>query len=599
MESFENNLMYYIQNSTDSCVLLNGAWGLGKTYYIQNSFPEVCKNRNIDMIYTSINGVDDVDKIERYILQKIIKSKSSFFTKTEELINFASDLEFYGLKSNKIYNSIIRNDKLLHKILDSNILIVIDDLERLSSKIDIENFLGFIHQKLIMNGFKVLFIGNEKYIKQQDEYLIIKEKYILHTVAFNPNFEKLLLDILNNRSYELSLKEFIMKYIAHINNIAFESNHQNIRTYIHFLELFKLPFNILNELEAEEYIIKSILSEILATLIEYKKGNFTSELKIDMFRNVSLYGLGTYKDNEYYKSILNTYKTTLDLKIEHTRSIENLVIKGLWDGEKFKKEIISRYSHSYYSNFKIKRSEKDIILNNILDYKKLEHDSLQAQFKTFLNIVKNGDYIFYRYPYLLSLAYTILDSGYGFFDTRYSINIQFTNGLRASIEKSYNPSLEEIQSTTTHLYNDNYSNDEVILNLINQIQNLRIENSLSNEELSRFSEYINNDITELNRLEIINTDRISLILSLASIENKSFFENLTNRGIYWLEVIFKNIFDHYYDFFSINDNVHYIKCIIEQINRVINLQSIDVMRKKRLEELNIILKRGISIDADS
>ncbi len=431
MENFEKNLKEYLLHSNDTAVFLNGNWGLGKTYYIENELGELFSDFRI--IYISINGVDSIDKIEKQILYKIISKRNKIMPTATGIIELASDFEFNGLKIDNAINRLIRNDKVLAKKNNQDSIIVIDDFERLSSEICVEDFLGFILQKLVLNHFKVLIVGNEKEINRKDEYDKIKEKYILHTVAYHPNFSKQLENITNQRIVESSLKDFCVKYLTISERILIETDHKNIRTYIHFLELFRLPFYILQELDAEEFIVKSIFEEILALLIEYKKGELNSKEKIESFERLSLYSLGYDKDNEYYKKIHDLYSVNLNINFTSLKSIQNLVVAGLWEEDKFKEETINNFTNTFFRDFKIKRAKKDVILKKIIHHKKLELHDLDNCIKDFLSHIQNGKYVFYRYPYLLSIVYTIKDLDYGLLLDEEEIRTQFIDGLNLSV----------------------------------------------------------------------------------------------------------------------------------------------------------------------
>ena len=74
----------------------------------------------------------------------------------------------------------------MKKITNSNFILILDDLERLSKTIDLAEFFGFIHDVFSYKGSKVIFIANEKEI-HNEYYNTIKEKYIGHTFRFFPD----------------------------------------------------------------------------------------------------------------------------------------------------------------------------------------------------------------------------------------------------------------------------------------------------------------------------------------------------------------------------------------------------------------------------
>ena len=592
MENFEKNLKEYLLHTNDTAVFLDGNWGLGKTYYIENEIKELFPDFRI--IYTSINGVDSIEKIEKQILYKIINQNYKIMSHATGIIELASDFEFNGLKIEKAINRLIRNDKILSKKNNQDSIIVIDDFERLSRDICIEDFLGFILQKLVFNHFKVLIVGNEKMINNKGDYDKIKEKYILHTIAYHPNFSKQLRNITNQRIIKSKLRDFCIKYLNISERILIEAEHKNIRTYIHLLELFRLPYNILLELEAEEFIIKSIFEEILALLIEYKKGELNCKEKIECFERLSLYSLGIDKENKYYNKIHDLYSVNLNINFTSLKSIQNLVIAGLWEEDKFKTETINNFTNNLFREFKIKRDKKDILLKKIIDYKKLEYHDLNNCIKDFLSYIQKGEYVFYRYPYLLSIVYTIKDLEYGILLDIDDIKKQFIDGLKLSMTNNVTYDEREIESTIAHLYNDKYKDDEIILNLKNTILNRKTEVKLSKIELKHFFKLINNEINELERLEIINIDRVSLVKSLSEEDCEQFYRDLSNQGIYWLEVLFKGFFENYYGWLFGKDSINIIVKIIQILKLVKDKYNLETMKRKRFDDLIILLENSVS-----
>ncbi len=152
----------------------------------------------------------------------------------------------------------------------------------------------------------------------------------------------------------------------------------------------------------------------------------------------------------------------------------------------------------------------------------------------------------------------------------------------------------EIDSAITHLYNDQYKNDETLIKLKNIILNREKEVKLSKIELEHFFKLINNEINELERLEIVNIDRVSLVKSLSEAESEHFYTDLSNQGIYWLEVIFKGLFENYYGWLIGQDSINLIIKIIQILKHVKNKQNLDKMKRKRFDDLISQLEISVS-----
>lgn len=127
MEAIKN---YISEENTDYAILLDGDWGTGKTFFIENILKEndlICKNNQI--ISISAAGVNDVDSFINNIYLRIALEKSSLNRKKIEPyksiikgINFISNklsinINIFGLSiiSNPIINSL--NDFIVKKNL--------------------------------------------------------------------------------------------------------------------------------------------------------------------------------------------------------------------------------------------------------------------------------------------------------------------------------------------------------------------------------------------------------------------------------------------------------------------------------------------------
>lgn len=251
---------------------------------------------------------NDVDSFINNIYLRIALEKSSLNRKKIEPyksiikgINFISNklsinINIFGLSiiSNPIINSL--NDFIVKKKSDfSNILFIIDDIERISDSIDIEEFLYKIHDIFILKGLKVLFVGNENEIKynkeryessnskkeEQSKYFKIKEKVIRHTIHIYgidiSIFKSIIKDIfkkIENNKYKNNKYEFYKKYLftSHIEGVIETFSVKecfNIRLFLSYLDLSKKLFDI-DELQNNYNSFEIILLKLLSILIEIR-----------------------------------------------------------------------------------------------------------------------------------------------------------------------------------------------------------------------------------------------------------------------------------------------------------------------------------------
>lgn len=329
---------YITEENTDYAILLDGDWGTGKTFFIENILKkdDLCKDNQI--ISISAAGVNDVDSFINNIYLRIALEKSSLDRKKIEpykslikCINFISNalsinINIFGLSiiSNPILKSL--NDFIVKKKSDfSNILFIIDDIERISDIIDIEEFLYKIHDIFISKGLKVLFVGNEREIngnkennassnsgEKQSKYFKIKEKVIRHTIHIygidSSIFKSIIEDIfkkIENEGYKNNKYEFYKKYLftSHIEGVIETFSVKecfNIRIFLSYLDLSKKLFDI-DELQNNYNSFETILLKLLSILIEIRINDENKVNKIHESDN--------NKDKELFKEIRDYIKT--------------------------------------------------------------------------------------------------------------------------------------------------------------------------------------------------------------------------------------------------------------------------------------------------
>ena len=214
-EPIFNAVNAYLESDDKLAFQINGPWGIGKTYYVKNEVISRLKGYNI--IYFSFYGYDDLAAVKKAlnieILKKIIPDKyQSNFSFIESTF-----LSKYG-RLKKLINKLFKRSELIFRFIElgfpfiqdfviqknvKNLVFILDDLERISDKIDLRDVLGFIQSELLERlNSKVVLISNESALKKvvaysentgnlennentnECEYFKIKEKIIGKTIEF-------------------------------------------------------------------------------------------------------------------------------------------------------------------------------------------------------------------------------------------------------------------------------------------------------------------------------------------------------------------------------------------------------------------------------
>lgn len=183
-------LKEYIESkNTDYAVLIDGNWGCGKTFFVENSIIKKFKEQEIEkdgkkkkikFIYISVYGIKDIKEIDNKIFDSIIEDfLIKKVGKYHKIINkgFESVYDIVSVFKElpKIPKDSVRN---LIEILQNqrNYIMVFDDIER--SEIPISELLGYINDFVEHKKIKTILISNEKEILKKNLYTNAELKYI-------------------------------------------------------------------------------------------------------------------------------------------------------------------------------------------------------------------------------------------------------------------------------------------------------------------------------------------------------------------------------------------------------------------------------------
>ena len=227
-------------------IMLRGAWGCGKTFFIHQWMKQLSNNKDADKlewqpIYVSLYGLTNIQQITEQINKEIspwLYSKGMKFAK--KILKVASkialkyDLDMDGNGKNE--GSVTYNlDSILllkedNTEIKGNKILIFDDLERCDVKL--ETLLGYINYFSEHCKCKVIIIGDEDKITEKEnkdsnlKFKDFKEKTIGRTFEIKVNVEETLDFFINeisanNRNLLLENKELIIKifHASKFNNL--------------------------------------------------------------------------------------------------------------------------------------------------------------------------------------------------------------------------------------------------------------------------------------------------------------------------------------------------------------------------------------------
>lgn len=279
----EEYLDYYcsLSNPPGFAVLLKGAWGSGKTWFIEQ-YQKSLDARNIRVFYISLYGMNNTADIEDQffqLLHPIMSSRGMAVTGIvlKGLLKGALKIDLTGDgQDDGTWNIQIPNIDLPKKLdnIDKSILIF-DDLER--CKIDLSSLLGYINFFVEHNDMKVILIAHEDKLLEDADYPSIKEKLIGKTLNILPIFEDALKSFVH-RVEDVKIRDFLSNNFDIIKDLYQRTNYKNLRSLnnilLEFSRIFhKLPRSVQTHPEA----LANILKVLTALSIEIHQGTISPE----------------------------------------------------------------------------------------------------------------------------------------------------------------------------------------------------------------------------------------------------------------------------------------------------------------------------------
>lgn len=485
MSFFSSIITDFLSKPSDYAIQLIGSWGVGKTYFYKNTIENIVSKQNVyndatkkyKPIYISIFGLKSIEEIQDKIVFELFESKLFGSYKEDKIFKVTKNILKIGLKGflnfkniGTDFNTEVRN--IGENVLGSNeLFICFDDLERKNSKLDINDFIGYVNS-LVDEGIKVLIITNENVALNNNEYKEVKEKVIGVSINFDINKEKILDDIINERyqGFE-SYKDFLIQNRDILLDIAMcsEYNYRNL----------KYAFDDLH------YIYSCIIKDIISVKDEIS--NDICEKKNILIKLILAFSI------EYKSSIIN---------IENKKSFgnENNDVLGLskiiasQNGKEYEKNSIEILCNKYHIN-----QNEYFFFESIFDYivklKDFQSETFKLEFiDNFKLVIKNGE-LLEQYAIYSNLNF---DQIVDYSENEYK---ELCDRLLDFAEKGYFKPYEifGVYQRITFLENIlGYDLEEVIQKLMKGIGKYVDENQVGNDDIRMFNSHSRSEYTKDN-----------------------------------------------------------------------------------------------------
>lgn len=254
-EYIKKSIVSFIKNDYEKVICVSGEWGVGKTYLVLDVLK---KRKRVIYKYGSVFGIKSIDDLIVDIIcyskinttaMDIIKSPETRKT-IGDFINKMLD-EKIGIKFNMSLVPYF-GEKIAEFCTDNKkVVIVIDDIERISAELNLSELMGFISKYRELKNIKFVLIANESKVADSRCWKEYKEKIVDRTFHLKEPTRSIYFSILKIRETEESSKLLD-------NNLIFTIT--NLRTLLTLNNIIKInKLNILGNVKRDNLLIKLIV----------------------------------------------------------------------------------------------------------------------------------------------------------------------------------------------------------------------------------------------------------------------------------------------------------------------------------------------------
>ena len=402
--------------------MISGAWGAGKTHFwkneIEKELAEKLKKKEQEKacVYVSLYGKESIDAIKDETLFKAYESiKDENQLKKKAISAFgvgsrALSFSAFGFKlsakelSEKLeaYDEEKKIEEA-ESFIENGGVICLDDFERKSKNIDLNDLFGFISQLSLELNCKVIIILNSDVFSGEEAkvFRTVKEKTVSKFFYYEPTVDELFKSIIESDSKYSAL----VKHQEDILNAILETKVLNARIYsqvldnclewetneqtfldsrrVRLLVLVNINF-ILNHIVFEAHTIEVDLNEsqrILDTLSSFNSTHRSHSHKPEIVERLEI----NLKDID-----IKDYKNILDC-IEYDFFDKNIIERTIQNIKQSKNKIITE-AESFYIDY-VQKNENYIKSLSFLHFFRLygdEHEVDEVTFNEVNTFVKTG-----------------------------------------------------------------------------------------------------------------------------------------------------------------------------------------------------------------
>jgi len=330
-----NVVQSYIRNDNAKyALLINGAWGSGKTFLYENyladaiSDIEVGKNERKSNIYISLYGVSSIEALSKLLTSYLVYTKANGSEIVKKgvkpiagILGVVSKALSFSIGSfSADFSEAIQG---ISNLIDvKNMVVCFDDLERCT--IPINEFFGYVNNLIEHCNCKVLILADESNIGKIFANTNIEQKYqtILtgdRKVIQNPNEDE------RKQNSNVPKDSITVKELKELNELLYSENfiYRDIKEKVigktcnYYPEMKELLVELISgtdkykgyisEGKYKEFLINH-MDSIVSVFSEVDNSNLRIVIAwLDMFRNIFTMTYKNLNTSKYYENIISDF----------------------------------------------------------------------------------------------------------------------------------------------------------------------------------------------------------------------------------------------------------------------------------------------------
>lgn len=530
---------YLLEDRYTQAILIDGKWGTGKTFFVKEKLIPNLKNdsslKYTNIYYLSLYDIKDLNELtnkiyltlfENFFKNKFGEKRGKNITNKLNLFSKAINIGLNALNNSNILGFNITKDDLpkFEDLIDlKNISLFLDDVER--CKIDINELLSFINTLTEQNNIKVVLIANEEEINYTQFYNNLPEKYML-TLNEKIDFNKLSTD--NNQKKEQLDKEQLIDrvhYLFSIKDLYTKTKEKTIMITIKYNPNFEDLYDTIVEKYCRNKQLQKRLLKYKSTILNIFKQKKHTNIRTLIFGIISIeklypilssisYTPKKYLNKEIYNCLKSTFILAIKIKSKH---INNLNYDNITDSQYIDNSFIFEFMlYHHLDENKIKENliykikHKNLAFNKLQYYSYLKSDEeVYFYLKQLYNELTSSIYPIKEYPSIISRLLKLKSIGFTI-DLKIYQNcmidkIDSEENISFDILENFNKNAR-IYNITSNTYIKNLKKS--ILNKLTYLPQAFFLNKWDNDIITYFKEHQHIFYLFKEFLSLINIDMI-------------------------------------------------------------------------------------------